>query len=51
MKKPVLHVAEVLEWADEHHCRTGSFPNSDSGLVAANRTEKWANIDQALRQV
>lgn len=50
MAKSILHVANVLAWADEHHARTGALPKASSGVVAANPNEKWHNIDQALRQ-
>ncbi len=48
-RRPVLHVAEILDWADECRERKGRFPTAGSGVVTANPDEKWANIDQALR--
>lgn len=48
-RRTVLHVAEILAWADEYRKRTGKFPTADSGVVVANPDEKWANINQALR--
>jgi hypothetical protein len=46
-----LSEAQILVWADAHRARTGRFPNTegDSGPVADAPGEKWANIDQALR--
>src|SRR5207244_8807495 len=48
-RRPVLHVSEILAWADEQRERTGKFPTASSGVVAAKPDEKWSNIDQALR--
>ncbi len=48
--RPELTIAQILEWADAHHARTGEWPNVNSGWVHANRNEKWGNIDNALRQ-
>ena len=48
-RRTVLHVAEILAWADEYRERTGKFPTADSGVVVAKPDEKWVNIDQALR--
>ena len=49
MSRSILHVAEILAWADEHLARTGKFPTATSGVVVAKRDEKWMNIQQALR--
>ena len=48
-RRPVLHVTEILTWADEYRERKGRFPTADSGVVMAHPDEKWVNIDQALR--
>lgn len=47
---PRLTANKILEWADEHHARTGSWPNLKSGVIAEAPGEKWANIDAALSQ-
>ena len=49
MSKPVLHIADVLRWADAHHDRTGKWPETKSGELFDAPNEKCANIDQALR--
>ena len=49
MSKPVLHIADVLRWADAHYDRTGEWPDKKSGELFDAPSEKWANIDQALR--
>jgi hypothetical protein len=35
MRQTVLHVSEILGWADEHRDRTGKLPTASSGVVAA----------------
>jgi hypothetical protein len=47
-RRPALTIAQIMEWADAHHARTGKWPNIGSGYVHENRDEKWANINQAL---
>lgn len=47
---PRLTIRTILEWADAHHRRTGSWPHKDSGKVAGQPGETWANVDAALRQ-
>lgn len=49
MRRTPLHVNDVLRWADAHFRRTGKWPQADSGQVADAPDEKWANVDQALR--
>jgi hypothetical protein len=46
---PPLNNKAILRWADDHHRRTGRWPNHDSGPVAASPGEVWANVDFALR--
>jgi hypothetical protein len=40
---------QILTWADLHHRRTGAWPGSNSGSIHEAPTEKWANINVALR--
>ena len=47
-RRSVLHIGTILEWADAHYKRTGSWPNCNSGPVHGQPDEKWANIEQAL---
>ena len=49
MPRTILHVAEILAWADEQRKRTGRFPTCSGGTVLANPLESWRNIDKALR--
>lgn len=49
MIRSVLHVQQVLAWADEHFARTGNWPRKEGGRVHGAPDEKWQNIDQALR--
>lgn len=50
MPRPLLHVAEILEWADAHYERTGQWPTTSSGRVVGPLDEKWGNLDNVLRQ-
>ncbi len=50
MSKPVLHIVDILRWADAHHDRTGEWPKTKSGELFDAPDEKWRNIDQALRK-
>ena len=50
MPRTILHVAEILAWADEQRKRTGKFPTCDDGTVLANPLENWHNIDNSLRE-
>jgi hypothetical protein len=46
---PPLTVAQVLEWADEHHQRTGRWPATAAGPIGGTG-ETWCAVDQALRK-
>ncbi len=48
-RRPPLTVEQILAWADDEHRRTGRWPRTIGGRVLADRSEKWRNIDQALR--
>jgi hypothetical protein len=48
-RPPPLRLSQLLEWADEHHQRTGSWPTSTSGPIGAIPGETWRAIDDALR--
>jgi hypothetical protein len=47
---PPLTTNKILEWADEHHKRTGQFPMSNSGPIKVAAGETWLGIDSALQQ-
>jgi hypothetical protein len=49
VQRPVLYIAQILRWADEHRRRTGDWPSKNSGAVPGTLGEKWRNLDQALR--
>lgn len=49
MPRSILHISQILEWADAHHQRTGVWPEKESGLVWEVVYEKWSNIDNCLR--
>jgi hypothetical protein len=47
--RPALTIAQILEWADAHHARTGQWPRKKkSGAVAEETTETWKAISEAL---
>jgi len=48
MHRPELTIAQVLEWADAHHERTGGWPNMFSGPIVGAEGEKWGAVNQAL---
>ena len=47
--RPLLHISQILEWADEHFERTGRWPTISDGKVVQTAGEKWININAALR--
>lgn len=49
-KRPPLTERQILAWADEHHRRTGLWPNVNSGRVRGTLEEHWKGLDSCLRQ-
>ena len=47
--RPPLTVAQILMWADAHHAEKGTWPKTAAGAVLGEPTEKWLQIDMALR--
>jgi len=47
--RPSLTLEQILAWADEHHQRTGKWPNALSGSVCAAAGETWSAINAALK--
>lgn len=47
---PPLTELTILKWADEHHRRTGSWPNYASGPVLDSPGDSWLAVDSVLRQ-
>ena len=45
---PKLTYEQILEWADEHHERTGQWPKQNSGPVRAAKGETWGGVEGAL---
>jgi len=45
---PQLIVEQILKWADDHHKKTGKWPNENSGEVEGAPGEKWGAISAAL---
>lgn len=48
MAAPPLTEATILDWADDHHGRTGCYPKHDDGPVLAAPGETWGAIENAL---
>src|SRR5258708_4353280 len=48
MHKPTLYIAEILEWADAHHKRTGQWPKSKSGSIPETIDTTWQGVSLAL---
>ena len=46
MSKPVLHIMDILRWADAHYDRTGGWPDAKSGELFDAPNEKWVNISE-----
>ena len=47
---PRLSIAQILDWADRHHRRTGRWPSRASGRVTEAPAEHWGTINSLLRK-
>lgn len=47
---PALTEELILQWAKNHHKRTGRWPNEDSGPIFGTKGETWQNINAAMRE-
>jgi hypothetical protein len=47
--KPPLTVEQILSWADAHYAAAGEWPKTATGVLLDNPSEKWLQIDMALR--
>ncbi len=45
-----LSASQVLAWADEHHRRTGLWPDQYSGSVAPGSSVTWSAVNDSLRK-
>lgn len=50
LNRPPLTVKQILQWADEHHRRTGRWPRVLSGPIPGSGGETWQRVDNALYQ-
>jgi hypothetical protein len=48
--KPDLDVERIVEWAAEHHARTGKWPTNHSGAVHAEPLETWCGLGLAINK-
>jgi hypothetical protein len=46
---PDFNLAQVLDWMDCHHGRSGSWPTCESGPISEAPGETWMAVDKALR--
>jgi hypothetical protein len=46
---PPLTIVQVLQWADYHHKRSGTWPTSECGPILEAPGETWKAVDHALR--
>ncbi len=46
---PKIGIAQILNWADRHHKRTGQWPNSMMGTIPEAPTETWTAVNAALQ--
>ena len=45
-----LTIDVIVEWAREHHARTGAWPGPRTpGIIPGTEAEKWRSLDYALR--
>lgn len=49
LKKPRVKIAQIVEWARQHHARTGSWPTYASGPVQGAAGETWTGLASALQ--
>jgi hypothetical protein len=50
LRRPALIVSQILAWVDEHHARTGKWPNVKSGPVVGVPGETWVGVELALKR-
>lgn len=48
MRQPVIHISEILAWADAFHKRVGRWPRRDDGKIPGKLGMTWTAVDQAL---
>ncbi len=47
---PPITVPEILQWADDHHNRHGTWPKCTSGPIPLAPSETWMGVSVALRK-
>jgi len=47
---PLLTVAQILRWADDHRQQTGKWPTHKSGPISGTAGETWRTVNGALRK-
>ena len=45
---PILTYDQIIEWAKNHHKKTGKWPTAKSGKIIDCPNEKWSDVDGAL---
>jgi hypothetical protein len=50
VRRPVIHISDILVWADAYHEHWGRWPDRESGPVAGQLDMTWCGVDQALKK-
>lgn len=48
LSAPPLTEATILDWADDHHRRTGYYPKHNDGPILGAHQETWSAVENAL---
>ena len=46
--RSVLHVSQILEWADAYHKHSGKWPTPNSGRIVGDADITWCAVNHAL---
>jgi hypothetical protein len=49
MRRRLLSIPEILEWADTYYVRKGQWPILSTGPIRGQHDDTWRNVDNALR--
>jgi hypothetical protein len=48
MRRPHLHISQILAWADEYYERIGKWPKANSGRIVGGIGDTWRAVNMAL---
>jgi hypothetical protein len=49
MPRPILHIADILAWADAFHEERGRWPTKSDGPIPGHLESTWSGVDAALK--